>query len=202
MVIIAIDVLTPDGTLPTITSPPSDGVHPPFHLISATTVSNPATMEQFLYWKMVGSGETGAAPSFTFTFDGTFRATGVGINYNGTCTEDAVPCSDPISDTQIGTSVTSNAVSSLTAVNVPANGVALAAFGTTNTGTFFGESGTPSGAVIPSLASENNNAGKNAGFALYDQFESSTGSYGPFTASLPNLDTGDNIAQAIGIIPQ
>ena len=87
-------------------------------LITSTPVgSSPVKMVQYIYWHIIGSGETGfGGPSFNFAFtgDGTpanchtantagcFRATGVGINYNGTCTEDTPsPC--PLTDAGVVT---------------------------------------------------------------------------------------------------
>jgi len=160
-------------------------------------------MVQLLYWHVIGSGETSVAPSFSFSFGSDiFKATAVGINYGGTCTQDATPCSNPIAAGSNGTAFASNLISSGGAITVPANGIALVAFGTTNSLAYFGESGSPSGTVSPPLQPENNNSGINAGLALYDQRELSAGSYGPFTATLPNNDTGDNVAQSISIIPQ
>jgi hypothetical protein len=206
LVVIAIDILTPGGTLPDIVLPMADATHPMFNQISCTTVNSPATMEQCIYWKAIGSGETSAAPSFGFGFQVSgeatvFRATGVGINYVGSCTEELPACSNPISDEEEGTSVASNVVTSATPIGVPAGGVAATAFGTSDTTVFFGEAGSPNGTIIPSLSNENNNSGVNAGLAFYDQFEASTGTYGPFSGTLPNNDTGDNVAQSIGIIP-
>ncbi len=165
-------------------------------------------MIQYIYWHVIGSGETGfGGPSFDFmlTGDGTpanchtadtagcFRATGVGINYNGTCTEDTPsPCpltdswrryrGDPISGFVTGTSTVSNTVASSGTVSVPSNGIALAAYGTDNTNVYIGQSGSPAGTVSdgcstvtgPPLCStnliqENANSSINAGLALFDQ---------------------------------
>jgi hypothetical protein len=55
---------------------------------------------------------------------------------------------------------------------------------------------------LVSQRTANSNAGKHAVLALYDQSEPVPNSIGPFAASLPYLDTGDNVAQAIGIVPK
>jgi hypothetical protein len=191
-------------------------------------------MIQYLYWHSIGSAETNfGGPSFDFmlTGDGTpanchtvntagcFRATGVGINYTGTCTEDATPCStnsgSPISGLTTGTALDSNEVASGGTASVPSNGIALGVFGTDNTNVFIGQSGSPAGTVSdgcstvagPPLCStnliqENANSSINAGLALFDQIVINAGSVGPFIGTLPNNDFGDNVVQAIGIIPK
>ncbi len=215
LIIIALDVTQVGGGTPlsslVVTPPATTTEHPMWNLISSTATgsgapSNP-DMVQFLYWHMIGSGETSGAPSFSFSFGSNiFRATAVGINYQNTCTEDSPVCSgnggSPILASNAGTSLNNNFVSSGAAISVPASGIALAAFGTTNTLDFFGQSGSPPGTVLPPLVSENNNSGINAGLALYDKFEASSGTDGPFTATLPNGDNGDNVAQSISIIPK
>jgi len=94
-------------------------------------------------------------------------------------------------------------------VPVPANGIALGAYGTDNTTDFFGKSGAVSGTVSDGCSSgncstalhfENANSGINAGLVIYDQLELVSASFGPFTGSLPNNDSGNNIIQAIGIV--
>ncbi len=211
LVIVALDVTQVGGGTPlsslVVTPPAASSGHPLWNLISSTATgsgapSNP-DMVQFLYWHMIGSGETSAAPSFSFSFGSDiFRATAVGINYGGTCTQDATPCSNPIAAMSSGTAFASNFISSGSAITVPANGIVLVAFGTTNTLDFFGESGSPPGTVSPPLSPENNNSGINAGLALYDQREISASTYGPFTATLPNGDLDDNVAQSISIKPE
>ncbi len=202
LIIVAIDVFTGGGT-PSITTPTTDATHPPWNLIASTATGSPTSMIQYLYWHVIGSGETGTAPSFTFGLGGTFRATGVGINYTGSCTEDAIPCGSPIDGLHEGTSNGNNAVSSLVDIAVPATGKAVVAFGTTNTAVFFGESGSPtSGTVSTGLDLENENDAINAGLALYAKPELTAGSDGPFNATMPNGDTGDNVAQSISIFPK
>jgi hypothetical protein len=200
LVIVALDVLAnPAGSFPLVTPPATSGGHPAWNLISLTTVNSPATMEQLLYWHVIGSSETSGAPSFTFTWSGTFQATGVGTVYTGTCTQNSPPCVNPITASGIGTSIASNSVSA-SAVLVPSGGTVFGAFGTANTGVYFGESGSPSGTVFPSsLTNECSNWGTNAGLAAYDQLSLIAGSYGPFSATLPNTDIADNIAQVVSI---
>ena len=214
--IFAINVIQAPGGPPlsslTVTPPATSVGHPAWNLISSTPTgsgapSNP-DMVQFLYWHVIGSSETSVVASFMFSFNGSlYRATGVAISEFNSCTEDSpTMCptngGSPILASNAAISVANNFVSSGAAISVPQNGAATAVFGTTNTLAFFGQSGSPSGTVLPPLVSENNNAGINAGLALYDKCEASAGTDGPFSATLPNNDIGDNVAQSISIIPK
>lgn len=223
LVVVAIDVL-PDanGVLPTVTAPPPTTGHPEWNLITSDSVGSPnPTMVQYLYWHMIGSAEN-VPPNFAFTLTGAvapagcgsagtpgcFPATAVGINYNGTCTEEMPsPCptnsgSPIVSPFTSGIQGANNSVVAGATIDVPANAFALAAFGTNDLEFFFGQSGRPiSGAVFPeTLQFENSNAGTNPGLAFYDQAEIDGGVVGPFAATLPNFNIGDNIAEVIGII--
>jgi hypothetical protein len=223
LVVVAIDVL-PDanGVLPTVTPPPPTTGHPEWNLITSDSAGYPnPTMVQYLYWHMIGSAEN-VPPNFTFMLTGDvapagcgstgtpgcFPATGVGINYNGTCTEEMPsPCptnagSPIVSPFISGIEDANNSVVAGATIDAPANAFALAAFGTSDLEFFLGQPGAPiSGAVFPAtLQLENSNAGTNPGLAFYDQPEMNGGAVGPFAATLPNLDIGDNIAEVIGII--
>jgi len=257
LAIVAIDVFADvNGVFPTVTPPLTNGtINPAWTEITSTSVGTPpcsytttggtpsACMVQYIYWHMIGSGETGiGGPSFTFLFsgDGTpanctapntagcFRATAVGINYNGTCTEQTPnPCpitdpgvvtaGSPISGLTTGINPSANTVVSAGTVPVPTNGYALGAYGTDNLTDFFGKSGAVTGTVTDdcppqpagspatgecstALHFENANAGENAGLVIYDQLELTGFSVGPFSGTLPNGDPGNNIIQAIGIV--
>jgi hypothetical protein len=220
-----------NGVFPTVTPPATTDENPAWNLIAVTPVgSSPVDMIQYLYWHAIGSAETnfgGPRFGFALTGDGTpanchtantpgcFRATGVAVNYNGTCTQDTPMCpandGSPISGSATGTSIGSNSIASSGPVSVLANGVALGAYGTDNLTDFFGQSGSPSGAVsdgcssgncASALNSENANSAINAGLVIYDQSELTDFSVGPFTGTLPNLDTGNNVFQGIGILPE
>ncbi len=214
LIIIAINVIQAPGGPPlsslTVTPPATSLGHPAWNLISSTPTgsgapSNP-DMVQFLYWHMIGSSE--GVPSFSFSFGSDiFRATAVGGNLFGSCIEDTpTMCptngGNPILAQNAGTSLGSNSVNSGAAISVPKDGTLLAAFGTTNSLDFFGQSGSPPGTVLPPLTSENNNSGINAGLAIYSKCEPTAGTDGPFTATLPNNDIGDNVAQTFSIIPK
>ncbi len=214
LIFVAIDVIQAPGgpglSSLTVTPPATTPGHPAWNLIISTPTgsgapSNP-DMVQFLYWHMLGSGEEPASFSFSFGAN-TYRATAVFIEYQNTCTEDSpTVCptngGNPILAQNAGTSLGSNSVSSGAAISVPQNGIAVVAFGTTNTLTSFGQSGSPSGTVLPPLVSEGSNSGINAGLAVYDKFEPNAGIDGPFTATLPNNITSDNVAQTFSIIPK
>jgi hypothetical protein len=235
LVIIGIDVVADvNGVFPTVTPPEMSAGHPAWNLITTTSVgSSPVNMVQYLYWHVIGSAETSIAPSFIFTLTGDgqppadplcdtpdeagcFRATGIGINYLGSCTQDTPMCptngGSPITGVTVGTTTDSNSVTTSGTVAVPANGIALGAYGSDSPAlVFFGQSGSPSGAVTDGCTSgncstplhfENSNAGINAGLVIYDQLELNGFAPGPFSGTLPNNDIGNNIVQGIGIIPQ
>ena len=130
-------------------------------------VGSPVDMVQYLYWHIIGSGETGfGGPRFAFMLTGDgmpencktantpgcFRATAVGINYTGTCTQDTpLPCplsdpgvvtaGNPISGFATGTLMGSTTVASSGTVSIPSDGVALAAYGSDDTNVYIGQSG-------------------------------------------------------------
>jgi hypothetical protein len=223
LVVVAIDIL-PDasGVLPTVTPPQPTAGHPEWNLITSDSVGSPnTTMVQYLYWHMIGGAEN-VPPNFTFTLTGAvapagcgsagtpgcFPATGVGINYSGTCTEEMPsPCptnsgSPIVLPFTSGIEDANNNVAAGGTFEVPGNAFALAALGTSDLEFFLGQSGVPiSGAVFPgTLQFENGNTGTNPSLAFYDQPEMNGGPVGPFAATLPNFNIGDNIAQVIGII--
>jgi hypothetical protein len=109
----------------------------------------------------------------------------------------------------VGTAIDLNSVVSAGTVPVPSNGIALGAYGTDQLTDFFGKSGATSGTVSDGCTSgdcstalhfENANAGINAGLVIYDQLALIGFSPGPFTGTLPNNDSGNNVIQAIGIV--
>ena len=111
------------------------------------------------------------------------------------------PAGNPISALTTGTATASNSVDETSSISVPANGVAVCAFGSTNTtdapGLFSGGTITPNDLGTGGGSAD---TGGNPGLAIYQAFGLS-GSQGPWTATLPGSQTGDNVAQCISILP-
>jgi hypothetical protein len=98
----------------------------------------------------------------------------------------------------------SNAVNSGSTVPVTTNGVVTVIYGTTLTGDYFGQAGSPTNGTVtpPTLVFEAADATHNAGTVLYDQSLIPAGSFGPTSGTLRNSDTGDNIDTTIAISTQ
>jgi hypothetical protein len=203
LLIVAVNYL---GSGVNVTPPMATGPdHPGWVLIDTRVAGSPADFTQLLYWHPIGSAETGA-PQFTFTFDSSVRAAAAGVGYQGTCTEDLGPIcgphgQNPIDGVAGSISNNSGTVNTGGAIAVPVNGTSVVAFGGSNTTVFFGGPGSPSGTAGPGLTPETNNSGQNSSIAIYDKFEPAGGTDGPFTATLPNSQLGDNVGQSISIFP-
>ncbi|HKN02030.1 MAG TPA: hypothetical protein VJX23_16050, partial [Candidatus Binataceae bacterium] len=161
---------------------------------------------QQIWWHAIGSDETGSAPSFEFTFSSPVEATGVAILYLNTCTQTTpTPCFSNsgipyLSPVGSGTATGSNSVTETSALTLQANGLALCAFGTSNTSVGIGGAG--GGTITPSgLSFNNGNSGTNAGLLIYNQFGLGAGMAGPWKATLGASETGDNVAQCLSILP-
>jgi len=161
---------------------------------------------------VIGPDETSVAPSFLFTFmqggmASAARATGVGIVYEGSCTQTTpTACfsnaGSPIigNTAATGTANDSATVTETTATTVQQGGVATCAFGTYNPFAFVGFTIAPTTPTL--LAFVDGDEGTNAGLDLYNRQETTAiTTDGPWQATLPSSNTGDNIAQCIGIIP-
>jgi len=107
-----------------------------------------------------------------------------------------VPYKSPV---EIGSAPASINVVGSPALTLVSNGIVSCAFGTSNTSTGFGQTGAT---VTPSGLGHNTGSDTiNAGLDVFDEFAFSMGSFGPWTATLPGISTGDNVAQCISIIP-
>ncbi len=202
--IVAINIL---GTDVTVTPPDESDGHPAWNLIGSA-VSPSANLEQVWYWHEIGSAETGE-PGFTFGFDSIVRASLATVTYSNTCLEDATPCADgspagnPLDDSSFATSLGSNSVmTGVSGIDVPAQGEVVAVFGTSNTITAFGISGSPEGSLSDGLSNVTGDANHNGGIEITEKPEPAAGSDGPFTATMPDDEVGDNVGQAISIFPK
>ncbi len=201
--IAALNVINPPEGL-TISTPASTN---PWTQVPTTDTSAGTDYVQYVYWHAISSAETELPPFFDFTFTvdsvpTVVRATGVAIIYENTCTQTTPePCvsneGSPILDFTSGTATASDSVSESSEINVQATGLATCAFGTSNTVVGFSSSIT----TPTTLKLENNNLGLNGGLSLYDRSEPSTGTDGPWSTTLTDSDTGDNVAQCVSIIP-
>jgi hypothetical protein len=196
-VIMAVTMMS--GTA-TITAPGASSGHPVWNQIGTTQVVN-ADFEQALYWHEIGSAEVGT-PQFTFTFGpGTpiIRASCGAILYTNTCLMSGVPCTDPTFDSNLGTSTNANGVSqtqtsspqgeTLGQIDVPALGLVVGAFGTSDQNSFFGDSATSGSNINGTLgvmSQHTQSSGVNGGIVLGDKSVVSGGVVGPFPATLPN----------------
>ncbi len=204
LVILTLNVLSPpagfnDPTVPTSTNP--------WTLVNVTGAGTDYL--QYTYWHAISSAEAAVVPTFQFSFTTgamvatSVRSTGVAIVYENTCTQTTpTPCftnaMSPILDTTTGMATSADSVTETADLNVQANGIAVCAFGTSNTSVGF-----PTPPTSPTtLSFENGNAAHNGGLDLYDRFEPSTGTDGAWEALLGGVSqTGDNVAQCVSLIP-
>ncbi len=204
LTIVAINIL---GTGIAVTPPATSAGHPPWNQIGSYVLPS-ANIEQIWYWHEIGSAETGA-PGFTFGFSSSARASLATVTYSSTCLEDATPCAagsppgNPIDDFSFGMSLGNDSVTTgASAINVPAHGEVVAVFGTSNTITAFGLSGNPNGSFSGGLSLVTGAANHNGGIEITEKPEPAAGTDGPFTATMPSGEIGDNVGQAISIFPK
>jgi len=197
LTIVGIDI---SGTGIAVTPPTPSAGHPVWNQIGTTT-SPSSNIEEVLYWHELGSAETGSLVGFTFGLGSSVRASIATVTYTNTCLDDATcPSGNPIDDFSVdGVSTSSGSVTTTRAINVPSAGEAVAVFGTSNTTTAFGiGGGTVSGGLNQVTGDDN----QNGGIEIFEKFETTTGTDGPFTATMESPAIGDNVAQVISIFPE